>query len=240
MLNSRRWIPSVSLLITALGMAYWGCFQYLIHVHIGKSFFEQRIDPNFNTAFDLVCIAFLFILLYDRGQSFKDLGLSFTKQDLKDTVVLLLYLAAIYVILSVISYLNYFYFHFEIKGTNWYENQSTSPFQTAIIHSPFGGMMLYVATNAVVEELIIRAFLMTELNTWLRNGKIAVVASALIMTGYHLYQGWLRCIPVFLLFLLFSDYYQKSRRVTPLIIVHYLIDLFTISMMYLYAAKYGL
>ncbi len=82
----------------------------------------------------------------------------------------------------------------------------------------------FVCLNPVFEELIVRAYLMTEIVALGGSRGLAVAVSVSVQLSYHLYQG-LHAIPLGVFFTLASLYYARSRRLLPLIAVHLLLDL---------------
>jgi membrane protease YdiL (CAAX protease family) len=79
--------------------------------------------------------------------------------------------------------------------------------------------------NPVYEELIVRAYVMTEVRELTSSSILAVLVSTILQTSYHLYQGWLRAAFVGGTFLVFSIYYAKTRRIGPIIAAHLFYDL---------------
>jgi membrane protease YdiL (CAAX protease family) len=84
----------------------------------------------------------------------------------------------------------------------------------------------YILLSPFFEELIVRAFVMTELIELTGSSALAVAASVLIQSSYHLYYGWIGTISVAFMFLTFSLAYWKVRRVLPVISAHALIDIY--------------
>jgi len=86
----------------------------------------------------------------------------------------------------------------------------------------------YILLSPVFEELIVRAFVMTELIELTGSSALAVAASVLIQSSYHLYYGWIGAISLAFMFLTFSLVYWKIRRVLPVISAHALIDIYAV------------
>lgn len=80
--------------------------------------------------------------------------------------------------------------------------------------------LLAILPGAAEEELIVRAFLMTEVAALTGSMALALVASVAFQTLYHLYYG----VPGALLcaggFLVSAIYYANTRRATPVILAH--------------------
>jgi uncharacterized protein len=85
-------------------------------------------------------------------------------------------------------------------------------------------LVLSAAQNAVLEELVVVGYLLNRLREleWLRWS--ALVASAILRGSYHLYQGFGGFIGNAVMGLLFGYFYQRTRRVLPLVIAHTILD----------------
>jgi membrane protease YdiL (CAAX protease family) len=84
----------------------------------------------------------------------------------------------------------------------------------------------FTILNSFFEELIVRAYLMTEIGELTGSWTLAAAASVAVQTSYHLYYGWVGALSLSFGFLVFSIYYAKTRRATPIIFAHALIDLY--------------
>ena len=86
---------------------------------------------------------------------------------------------------------------------------------------------------AIGEELLTRGFLLHRIEG-LTNTTAAVVLQSAIFAVAHFYQGIVGVMNVFLLALVFSAVYLKSgRNLVPLIIAHGLIDMFSMTLLFL-------
>jgi membrane protease YdiL (CAAX protease family) len=74
--------------------------------------------------------------------------------------------------------------------------------------------------NPFFEELIVRAYLMTEVIALTGSEAVAVVLSVVVQSSYHLYYGWGGAIAISFQFLVFAIYYAQTRRALPIIIAH--------------------
>jgi membrane protease YdiL (CAAX protease family) len=93
-------------------------------------------------------------------------------------------------------------------------------------------MMFFVSLiNPFYEELIVRAYLMTEVQALTGSWVLAGAASVAIQTSYHLYYGWLGALAVGIQFLVFSIYYARTRRAMPIVVAHGLIDVLASAML---------
>nr|WP_239551280.1 CPBP family intramembrane glutamic endopeptidase [Paenibacillus elgii] len=87
----------------------------------------------------------------------------------------------------------------------------------------------FIVINPFFEELIVRAYTMTELSFLIKKEEITVLVSTIIQTSYHLYQGLIPALYTGIVFFVFSIYFAKTRKVVPVIMVHLLLDLTAIS-----------
>jgi membrane protease YdiL (CAAX protease family) len=75
----------------------------------------------------------------------------------------------------------------------------------------------------------VRAYLISEVQFFTGSSSLAVLASVVIQSSYHLYQG---VVPAFLttsVFTVFSLYYIRTRRITPVIIAHMVFDFVAVA-----------
>jgi membrane protease YdiL (CAAX protease family) len=84
--------------------------------------------------------------------------------------------------------------------------------------------VVFVFINPIFEELIVRGYLMTEIMDIGGSKLLAVVVSVGLQTTYHLYQGGLNASIVGACFFIMSVYYAKTRRIAPIILLHFGMD----------------
>jgi membrane protease YdiL (CAAX protease family) len=92
-------------------------------------------------------------------------------------------------------------------------------------HMVFGGGVFVVTfmfqfLNPFFEELLARAYVMTEIKFLTNNLPLAVIASTALQTSYHFYQGVPSAMGIGANFLLWSIFYAKTGRIVPLILAH--------------------
>jgi membrane protease YdiL (CAAX protease family) len=85
--------------------------------------------------------------------------------------------------------------------------------------------VLFMIINGFFEELIVRAFAITELKQLTGSAAIAIFASVIIQVSYHLYQGLPAALSHVPMFLIFSIYYQRTNRIFPVAMAHVVMDL---------------
>lgn len=99
----------------------------------------------------------------------------------------------------------------------------------------FGGHItiftgVFVFLNAFHEELLVRAFLISELDDLYHRTWLAVGVSVALQTSYHLYQGLPAALAHIPTFLLFSVYYVRTRRIFPVILAHMFVDIMALAL----------
>jgi uncharacterized protein len=87
-------------------------------------------------------------------------------------------------------------------------------------------LLLQAAQNGLLEEIVVVGYLLTRLRQlgW-SNGR-ALGASAVLRGSYHLYQGLGGFVGNMVMGLLFAWWFQRTRRVLPLVVAHFLLDVF--------------
>lgn len=146
-------------------------------------------------------IAVLAYVLYCQGRSLRTIGLTFRKSDPLWAVAI--------------------WFFDRLMMTAVYQN--IHGFATPK-HMPTGytGPLQWLAVipGAAHEELIVRAFLMTEVAELSGSWPLAVLTSVGFQTLYHLYQGTPAALMAAGSFFVSAVYYANTRRITPVILAH--------------------
>ncbi|WP_067468109.1 CPBP family intramembrane glutamic endopeptidase [Nocardia amamiensis] len=85
-------------------------------------------------------------------------------------------------------------------------------------------LILSACANAMAEEVIVVAFLLTRLRQLGWSAHSALLASALLRGSYHLYQGLGGGLGNIVMGVIFGHYWQRTNRLWPLILAHATID----------------
>lgn len=85
-------------------------------------------------------------------------------------------------------------------------------------------LILSALQNAVLEEIVVVAYLLTRLRSMGWTDNRALFASSALRGGYHLYQGLSGLVGNFVLGVIFGRFFQRAHRVLPLIIAHTTLD----------------
>jgi membrane protease YdiL (CAAX protease family) len=152
-----------------------------------------------------------------RGKTFYDLGFSWKTKDFGWSI--LLYLGggfASYVVYKIITF----------------AGLTSASHATAVASVSFflfgGGItlatILFQFLNPFFEEMIVRAYVMTELRFQTNSVSKPVIFSTLLQMSYHFYQGAPLAFSLGAGFLVFSIYYSKTNRIAPIILGHLYMD----------------
>jgi membrane protease YdiL (CAAX protease family) len=160
----------------------------------------------------------LWYVLGRRGKTIRDLGWSWAWKDVGWSVLLHLVTGAAY----------YFVYATIYSFRAVVSNPSAST--DLVGHQLFSGgssfaLLLALVVNPFFEELIVRAYVMTEVQLFTRSAVWAIIVSTLLQTGYHLYQGIPLAVAEGAGFLIFSIYYARTNRIAPIILAHLYADL---------------
>ncbi|WP_426671294.1 CPBP family intramembrane glutamic endopeptidase [Mucilaginibacter sp. McL0603] len=92
-------------------------------------------------------------------------------------------------------------------------------------------LTVFVALTAgVTEEFIFRGYMLTRLLQLTKNPVVAIVVSSLLFSAMHYkYNSLHELIFAFLIGIIFSIYYLKYSNIKAIIVVHFLIDLISMT-----------
>lgn len=187
---------------------YLGYIKYdYAGTNIKISYISQIVQQS------LVLVVFFYVL-YRQGRGLDYIGLDFSWRDLYRGFILVLVfygvnfflqmIINIYTILSGGDVLN--------RLPDNIEMFSQGPISIITI--------IFIIINSLYEEIVIRAYLITEVKDLSNSPTFAVILCVLIMTSYHIYQGLLPLLSIAAIFLIFSIYYVKKKRIMPVILAH--------------------
>jgi hypothetical protein len=164
-------------------------------------------------------LVLLWHLLARQGRALRDLGLRFSWKDLPLTCVLV-----------VASYLVYAgcwmalsFLVLRITGHPVAVQESWRQVYVGMSRSSFWSW-IFVLVNPWCEELIVRAFIITEVEALTGSAAAAVLLSVGVQTLYHVYYGVPLALSLAGIFLLDSLVYLRWRRITPIALAHLVFD----------------
>jgi membrane protease YdiL (CAAX protease family) len=166
---------------------------------------------------ELVALAVLFYVLSVQGQTLGHLGFGFSWRDVPESFALCIAAYIAVVICHVMIFYGYFFLTRHLID----QTPQNVDFMRGKISA---AMVLLICINPFFEELIARAYVITEVKLLTRRSVIAVIASVALQTAYHLYQGIPSALSVAAMFLIFSLYYVKRKRILPVILAHLYFD----------------
>lgn len=88
-------------------------------------------------------------------------------------------------------------------------------------------LLLDAAQNGILEEIVVTAFLLTRLRQLGWTSSRAVAVESILRGSYHLYQGYGGFFGNLVMGVIFGWWFQRTRRVLPLVIAHFLLDAFS-------------
>jgi len=166
---------------------------------------------------EALAIAVLAYVLFRQGRGLKDLGLTFRWPDVP-----------ISLLIAFASYVAFYVgYAVLVRNPQSLAQQAGSRADQTHTYLDAGlalGPVLFVLLNPFYEELIARAYVMSEVKDLTGSGALAVAISVALQTVYHLYQGVIMAVATGAGFLIFSLYYARSRRITPIILAHLYLD----------------
>lgn len=87
-------------------------------------------------------------------------------------------------------------------------------------------LVLHAVKNAVLEEVIMVGYLFQRLEKLGWSARRIIIVSAVLRGAYHTYQGVGPGLANLAMGLVFGEWYRRTRRTMPLVIVHTLLDVF--------------
>lgn len=171
--------------------------------------------------YELTAIAVLVYVLFRQQRSLSQIGFSFSRKDIP-----------ISILLTVVIYLAYFLcyyaacygYYFMIGHIPDFSPRNIDFLRTKITV----WYLLLMFINPFYEELIARAYTITEVEFLTGKKSLAVIFSVLLQISYHSYQGLFSTLFFVPMFTILSLYYIKWRRITPVILTHMYYDFFTL------------
>ncbi len=171
-------------------------------------------------------LALLAYVLFRQGRGLRDIGFSLSWKALPISLVLFV---AAYLASYVWEMLLGFGYGLVAGG-----RLSLHHANVEFIHGADRGwslplLLIYALINPIKEELIARAYVMSEVRSLTGHAWVAVVASVGLQVCYHFYQGVFAALSYVALFLVFALYYARTRLVLPIILAHLYFDLLALG-----------
>jgi len=173
----------------------------------------------FRITFELTCILCLYLVLAYQKRWFRDIGFSFALRLNELWHALALFMVALFSDVLLYRALNFLIRIYVGHGPFRADDRAW------INGTTFGVLpVLFVLVNPFYEELLVRAFLISEAETIYQSTALAVCMSVALQASYHLFQGLPAALSHLPILLLFSLYYVRTRCILPVIVAHMLLD----------------
>ena len=176
-----------------------------------------RVLVFYGLIYEVLAIAVLAYVLFRQGRGFSQLGLAFNWKDIPVSILLSIVSTFAFYLCYVLLARS----HHSVMGQT---EDSAAQAQTYLDAGLAIGSILFVVVNPFYEELIVRAYIMSEVKDLTGSGALAIIMSVGIQILYHLYQGVAAAISLGMGFLVFALYYVRYRRITPVILAHLYLD----------------
>ena len=98
-------------------------------------------------------------------------------------------------------------------------------------------LLLTSAVAGISEEVVVNGYLLTRLDDLGWRPSRALIASAGFRAAYHLYQGIGGFVAIFVFGLVAGRIFQRTKRVMPLVIAHFLIDVIAFGVSYFWTGR---
>lgn len=216
-------IEVVLVCLVAFGVAVLSSFHALQFHGYGSSGSGTEYTWGYAVLRESAALGLVWYLLLRRGKSFADLGL---KWGSNATAIVVLIGVAILLRIGGNFAGDAVYFLLYHAGLTDVSHKEAS----AYVHNYlFGGGIfwttrLFALVNPFFEELIVRAYLMTQVKLLTNSWTKAILVSTALQTSYHLYQGTPMALAHGATFLLWSFYYANTNRVLPIVLAHLFSD----------------
>ena len=222
--NARRlrWLELALVLTVAFALPLFGStVAFLTSARRDAHVTDLRLIPTLIS--EATGLAVLFYVLFRQGRSVRELGFRWNPQKLPMTIVSAILLAIGAVIASFASRVGLDLAYLTATGhqMNWHSEKMPIIAVSVVT-------VLFMVLNGAFEELVVRAYALTEVEALTKNTAWAVAFSVLFQTSYHFYQGAPVALSYAPLFLVFALYYVRTRDIAPVVLAHILIDMWSL------------
>jgi membrane protease YdiL (CAAX protease family) len=208
------------ILFVSLSMPIAGCVYYMLGGQAPTGLMQQKFRLVGALLTEATSLAVLWYVMSRQGRSWRAIGWA---PDLLDIPRGLgLFVAgnvAMYALMIPIQYAYRAYAgHFVVS----------KPLNSIFGFGISALSIAFVCLNPFFEELIVRAYTISEVINLGGSRTVAVILSIVVQMSYHLYQGLASAVALTLIFTIFSIYYVRTQRVVPVILAHLCADLFAL------------
>jgi membrane protease YdiL (CAAX protease family) len=213
-----RLIELILVLFVSFGGAIYGSlYQYFSGVILANPKAGNGVIFS-GIIYQIGAIAVLFYVLFRQNRTVKDLGVSIQFKDILFSIGIYVFSNCFYFLAIIIFQLLY-----KLIGGSYYNPPRITGSLVNYGVSFYSIVLMFI--NPIFEELIVRAYTMMEIELFTNSKVIAVIVSLSIQFTYHLYQGVFNSLFLLVIFLFYSIYYAKTKKLTPVILAHLYGDL---------------
>ena len=213
-----RWFELSLVLVIAFGGSF---LSSLYLMKAGKAGLPMVSEFRWARGFvqEIPCLFLLWYVLSRRRRRLRDIGLRWSVRDVAVGLGLALVSYVAYIIGGFIVYsMRRAFFPAGTGGVTAADLSSHS----LLLAIPFA------LINPFFEELIVRAYLMTEVKALTGSWFLASFSSVAIQWSYHLYYGWDASLSIAFTFLTFSIYFARTQKATPVVVAHGVLDIWAL------------
>ena len=212
----RRWFEVFLVLTTSLGISLLNSL-YLLNNAPVAALRLSTFRSLYGIAHESLSLMLLAYVLSRRNLTLRDLGLQWSIRDVVPSIVVTVLAEVSYVAGAILLQ----GLHHQLYGTI-----AQGPRPSQFFSNPSIWALPLTLLNPFFEELIVRAYVMTEIKELTGSSMLAIAFSVLFQSSYHLFYGWVGALSLAFLFLVFAIYYSRSKRAVPIIIAHAVFDLY--------------
>lgn len=223
--NAVRWFELCLVVLICFGDATISSL-HILSTGIHQAGYSPAARWGYLIFQEVLGLSLLGYVLWRRGLRIRNLGLSWSWKDMLSGI-------PVAIIAMVVSSLGYWFVLFLFHQTH--AQVAAAGWSTA--HQIFGRPSLiaipFMLLNPFFEEVVVRAYVMTEIaelsGSWLLAGAVSVA----VQTTYHLYYGWVGALTLAFQFIVYASYYGIRRKATPIVIAHGIFDVLGMAKLWL-------
>lgn len=218
-----RWFELSLVLLVCFGSSLITSFHF-VTAGDATAYPQKGVDWGYLILQEVMGLLLLGYVLWRRRMTFRDLGLSWSPGQPITGVFLA---AAAYLSYAV----GYTLIHLAHQASYHAVAQAGTSARQIFGHPSLLSIPLMIL-NPLFEELIVRAYLMKEIRALTGSWLLAGAVSVAVQTAYHLYYGWVTALSLGFQFLVYSIYYAKKQRATPIVVAHAIMDVWAMSQLW--------
>jgi membrane protease YdiL (CAAX protease family) len=210
-----RYFEVCLVLLISLSSSFLSSLYLYLH---GPTSLTQGTPFRWTNAFlhHVLALVLMGYVLTRSGRRYRDLGLRWSFRD-----------CGIGALLAMGSFVSAVFAAFVVQFIHrmLYGTLLINPHGREFWGHPGTILLPYLILTPFFEEMIVRAYLMTEIMDLTGSSALAVLVSVLVQASYHLYYGWYGASVLVFAFLVLALHYARYRRALPVIVAHELYDL---------------